>query len=569
MDSHLQDRSILVVDDIAANRLLLKRFLSSKGFRVEEAESGQKALDLCRENPYDLILMDIMMDGMNGKEATRLIKQGNENEHLPIIYVTALNSHEAYVEAMAAGGDDFISKPISFAVLEAKINVHLRIRSLYQQLERKNLDLGRFNQYLKHERNVVQHLLRDAYQRNIKPPCCVRDHIKPLSGFNGDILLGDQGPGGLYYLMLGDFTGHGLVAAIGTFPVKQTFFQLTQAGAPLVDLAREINNHLHAFLPPDIFCAAILLQLDIYSGRLMLWSGAMPDAYLISRDGQLLRQLPANHMPLGVLDDTEFDPALAILEIPLDAHLYLHTDGLTEMTNGAGEEFGEQRLQQVLTTPASGRFERVLEATQAFRQGLEQEDDIALVELDLSRVRELLEQAAQPQLRPQAQAQAEPLVPFRLELELGPDDIRRTDPVSLCSNLLAQQPGLRAHKDILHTLFAELFNNALEHSLLGLGSVDKSDTHAFVDYYQRRQRLLEGLEQARIGIGFTLLADQQGQLLEMRLEDSGRGFDAERQRRLSRSQGQVGRGLALLEQCSERLEYSADGRQVRLLYRLA
>ncbi|MBF0256234.1 MAG: fused response regulator/phosphatase, partial [Gammaproteobacteria bacterium] len=314
--SHLVDRRILVVDDVAANRILLRRFLQGKGFEVVEAESGAVALSLCQQQIFDLVLMDIMMENMDGRTATGQIKRLNQRQqvHLPVIYVTALNSQEAYVEAMAAGGDDFISKPISFPVLEAKISAHLRIRSLYQQLERKNTDLNRLNQYLNQERNVVQHLLEDAYQRNYLPDCGLRKHIAPVGGFNGDLLLADLGPGGLYNLMLGDFTGHGLVAAIGTFPAKQAFFRLSQIGVPLVDMAREINLQLRDFLPPDIFCAAVLLQMDIYSGLMTIWSGAIPDIYLIDHQGQLLLQISARNMPLGVLADEEFEPGVEVLE---------------------------------------------------------------------------------------------------------------------------------------------------------------------------------------------------------------------------------------------------------------
>ncbi|WP_153294387.1 fused response regulator/phosphatase [gamma proteobacterium SS-5] len=567
MDASPPQWRILVVDDVAANRTLLKRYLLGKGYWVDEADSGQAALDLNARTAYDLILMDIMMEGMNGKEATRQIRQSRNDRHLhlPIIYVTALNSQQAFVEALAAGGDDFISKPISFPVLEAKINAHLRIRSLYQQLEQTNADLDRFNHYLRHERRLVQHLLKDAYRRNYKPGCCVRDHIAPVSGFNGDLLLSDLGPGGLFYLMLGDFTGHGLVAAVGTFPVKQSFFQLSEAGASLSDMAREINNHLREFLPPDIFCAAILLQLDLHRGRLSLWSGAMPDAYLFSPAGDLLRQLPSRHMPLGVLEEDEFDATMEVLEIPLDAHLYLHTDGLTEMTNAAGEEFGPQRLQRLLSQPQAGRFEQVIEAFSGYRQGLEQEDDIILVELDLAPVCDILKAPDRPQERP---PQA-PLMPFRLELELGAEDIRRLDPSGLCSAMLAQQPGLRPHQDMIHSLLAALYSNALEHSLLGLDAVDRNDPQAMLGYYQQRQERLQGLEQARIQLSLALSRDAQGWLLEIGLQDNGRGFAAEASPHQPVQEACGTGGLALLQRFCERLEYADHGRQARLFYRLA
>ncbi|MBF0257197.1 MAG: SpoIIE family protein phosphatase [Gammaproteobacteria bacterium] len=292
----------------------------------------------------------------------------------------------------------------------------------------------------------------------------------------------------------------------------------------------------------------------------------MPDIYLIDHQGQLLRQISARNMPLGVLADEEFEPGVEVLEIPIDAHLYLHTDGLTEMNHPKLGEFGEERLLQLLQRPLAGRFEAVVEAIGAYRPDLPQEDDIALVALDLQRPAEILDQHGGELAQEQRH---ERIIPFQIQLELEAEDMRRLDPISLCSGILAQQPGLRPHKDMIHTLFAELYNNALEHSVLGLGSVDKSETQAFIDYYQQRQHKLQTLEQAHISLSFRLIREAEGELLEIQLQDSGRGFDAAQALERSRSEGLASRGLALLSQFSERLEYSNDGRQARLLYRLS
>jgi DNA-binding response OmpR family regulator len=271
---------ILVVDDKPTNRKLLNRLLTAKGYAVTEADSGSRALELFRAGDYDLVLMDILMPGMNGHEATTQIKTFSGESHTPVIFVTALSSDEAYTQSLEAGGDDFLSKPINAAILEAKIKAHLRIKELSRRLEAQNQVLREHNQYLTRERELVKHLFEEVLQRNFKHPDCIRQHISPMSAFNGDLLLVERGPGGRLYLLLGDFTGHGLAAAMGTFPVTQVFFDMAQAGAPVGDVVRELNRQLKAFLPSNMFFCATLVQVNMLSGELLVWSGGQPDAYI-------------------------------------------------------------------------------------------------------------------------------------------------------------------------------------------------------------------------------------------------------------------------------------------------
>lgn len=557
----IQDIHILVVDDVAANRKLLSRFLTRFDWQVTEASSGEEALTLCRSGiSFDLILMDILMTGMDGKEAVRHIKALNPKDFVPVIYVTALSSETAYVDALAAGGDDFISKPIAFQVLEAKIHAQLRIKALYRKLKESNQQLHSFNQHLVREHDLISLILEDAYQRSFKGAGAIRQYLSPFSRFNGDLLLSDLGPGGRYYLLLADFTGHGLVAAVGAIPVKQVFFKLAQQGISLVDMARELNHHLHHFLPSHIFCAAILIQIDLYAGQLFIWNGGMPDALMIDRGNGTRRSLPARHMPLGALTDDEFDAALDSLPLPLDAQLYLYSDGLTDALMPDSPEAAEPYLLRLLEAPAAQRFDALIDIVKRQKQN----DDVALVEIDLLRVQDLLP--------PQPTDETEPamgcILPFRLEFELGPQQMRELDPVAIIVNSLCQQPRTLAHKDLLHTLISELYNNALEHSLLGLGSVDKSDTEAFMQYYQERQQRLEALEHGSITIQLEVKTTKSGTGVEILCQDNGQGFAKHPATGALLPQIQLGRGFFLIRGLCEQVDYDIMNRRAKVCYRL-
>lgn len=557
----IQDIHVLVVDDIAANRKLLQGFLRRFDWQVTEASSGEEALALCQSGiGFDLILMDILMTGMDGQEAVRRIKAINPKDFVPVIYVTALSSETAYVDALAAGGDDFISKPITFRVLEAKIQAQLRIKALYRKLKESNQQLHRFNQHLVREHDLISLILEDAYQRSFKGAGAIRQYISPASNFNGDLLLSDLGPGGRYYLLLADFTGHGLVAAVGAIPVKQVFFKMAQMGTPLVDMARELNHHLHHFLPSHIFCAAILIQIDIYANQLLIWNGGMPDALLMLKDETKPKALTARHMPLGVLTDEEFDSTLDSLPLPLDAKLYLYSDGLTDALLPETPQEAEQHLLGLLEASAAQRFDALIDILKHQKQ----KDDVALVEIDLLRVQDVLPSQPMDETGPAKGC----ILPFRLEFELGPQQMRELDPVTIIVNSLCQQPRTLAHKDLLHTLLSELYNNALEHSLLGLGSVNKGDTEAFMQYYQERQRRLDALEHGSIKIQLEVKTSESGTGLEILCQDNGQGFAKSDASDALLPQIQLGRGLSLIQGLCHEVSYSDRGRKVRACYRL-
>jgi diguanylate cyclase (GGDEF)-like protein len=136
---------ILVVDDHEDNIELLRARLEARGYEVEGASDGQAALDAVERACPDLILLDVMMPKMDGMEVVRRLKLKRESKELPFIPVimqTALDSTENKVEGLDAGADDYITKPINFAELEARVNSLLRIKLLQSELERTNGELA-------------------------------------------------------------------------------------------------------------------------------------------------------------------------------------------------------------------------------------------------------------------------------------------------------------------------------------------------------------------------------------------------------------------------------------------
>ena len=129
---------ILVVDDHEDNVELRRARLEARGYDVETAMDGQEALDRVHHSAPDLILLDVMMPRIDGIEVTRQIKGDSSLPFIPIIMQTALESTEDKVEGLDAGADDYITKPINFAELEARVKSLLRIKALLEGLAQAN-----------------------------------------------------------------------------------------------------------------------------------------------------------------------------------------------------------------------------------------------------------------------------------------------------------------------------------------------------------------------------------------------------------------------------------------------
>lgn len=126
--------TVQVVDDTPANRQILQVFLKKLGFNVIVAEDGVQAVEQFSAAKPDLVLMDVMMPVMDGYEATRRIKALCGERWVPVVFLSALDKDENLVAGLDAGGDDYLHKPVSFIVLEAKLRSLLRTMDMQQAL---------------------------------------------------------------------------------------------------------------------------------------------------------------------------------------------------------------------------------------------------------------------------------------------------------------------------------------------------------------------------------------------------------------------------------------------------
>jgi signal transduction histidine kinase len=129
---------VLLVDDEAVNRQVLHNHLSAENYQLVEASGGQQALDIIAEqDPFDLVLLDIMMPQVSGYDVCSKLREEHSANDLPIIFLTAKNQVSDLVQSFAVGANDYLSKPVSKHELLTRVETHLKFLDIHRNLEAK------------------------------------------------------------------------------------------------------------------------------------------------------------------------------------------------------------------------------------------------------------------------------------------------------------------------------------------------------------------------------------------------------------------------------------------------
>src|SRR5665213_897436 len=156
---------ILIVDDISDNRTILTRRFQRRGFDVVEADNGLTAIELIDQAPFDVVLLDVMMPGIDGIETLKRIRDQRSASALPVIMVTAKSESANIVDALELGANDYVTKPVDFAVALARVNTQIGRKRAEQQVARVNDELRKANEDLEHRVEERTRRLIDANQR--------------------------------------------------------------------------------------------------------------------------------------------------------------------------------------------------------------------------------------------------------------------------------------------------------------------------------------------------------------------------------------------------------------------
>jgi hypothetical protein len=468
------------------------------------------------------------------------------------------------VQCLDAGGDDFLSKPYNRFILQAKIKAFNRMREMHGTMLEQRDQIALHNEHLMQEQAVAKQVFDNIAHTGCLDASNVKHFLSPLAVFNGDVIVAAVRPSGNMMVLLGDFTGHGLPAAIGAMPLASTFYGMAQKGFSMVDILREINQKLKQILPIGVFCCATIIDVNFRKQKIKIWNGGLPDCYILRNKTQMVEAVHSRHLPLGVLGDKDFKDDCVHYELEMGDRFYMWSDGIIEARNGSGEMFGEDRLRAVFDRCSDPErlFEDILGNVQGFIGDKERDDDLSLIEVEMVAPDDVITKA-----REFTRHSGAGLMEWSLEFEVKPSTFRVFDPLPLLLNVLVEVPGLRRHSGSLYTILAELYSNGLEHGILRLDSSWKKSPEGFTRYYEERAQRLAELHDGYIRFNLAHQTSDDGGTLTIRVQDSGKGFAFDRNiDNEHKTQGYSGRGIPLIRTMCHSLRYLGTGNEVEVVF---
>lgn len=329
---------ILAIDDEPINRFVLEDLLED-AFELELLESGQACLDSVLVRAPDLILLDINMPDMDGYEVCKRLQADERTREIPIIFLTARIQVSEEKKGFELGAVDYITKPFSEALLLARIKTHL-------SLAKSKAQLALHNSVLQKERAYIERIILNMRNDADFVDNSIRYLITPVEKTNGDLLLSAKA-GSHRYFLIGDFTGHGLAAAMGGPLVSSLFYMLANEQQPLDGIIQVLNRELFKKMPTDLFMAGLFIDWDCESAEVKIWNYGLSDVFHY-RDNELVNTVSSSGLALGILEKPLSIEPSAVLAVESGDRVYGYSDGLVEAKSDNSELYGKLRLRTAL-----------------------------------------------------------------------------------------------------------------------------------------------------------------------------------------------------------------------------
>ncbi len=373
MPLSIEQSTILIVDDTPLNLTILNKVLS-ENYIVKAAINGEKALAIsASSDSIDLILLDIHMPGINGFEVCKRLKANPQTKDIPVIFLTGETSKESESYGFEVGAVDFINKPINPAIVKARIKTHLTLQKARKKLEIQNNDLLA-------EKDLVEDIIHRMRKWDQFDDKNLNYLVSSAEKSNGDLLLSACRTDGSQLVLIGDFTGHGLPAAVGNPIVAYIFYTMVSGNFSFQEIIKELNRAVYKMLPTSIYMAACFLETDPNKEKIKVWNAGLPDI-LVTENQSVIKHITSESLPLGVIEQVDIS---SVQEIDFsDAiKVYAFSDGIIEATAPDEEMFGMKRLEDYLTQPSDkgAKIDNLISEIEKFTQSNQQADDITIIE---------------------------------------------------------------------------------------------------------------------------------------------------------------------------------------------
>jgi phosphoserine phosphatase RsbU/P len=352
MEKKSDDR-ILVVDDDATSRKMLVRTLSSAGYDCYESDNGAETLKLVHGEQPSLLLLDFDMPGLDGAEVLKRMRADRDPAvaQIPAIMLTGHGGEESEVLCLEAGADDFVTKPINTAVLRARIETQLRLRSMRRQLQQQNEELEEWRHNL--ERDLAAARLTQQSLIPQKPPALpgweVAACYRPVIQVGGDIYGWLRMRDDRILFWIADATGHGASAALLTALAKLLFHHGSVEHDAPAAIMQAVNNDFRNIFGARSFMTAMCVALDPASGRANVIGAGHPPLLIARHDGGA-DLIASSAPPLGLVERARFIET--IVNLGHGEAFVLYTDGLFGAAKGEKPRLTPEHLAKMIDPSA-------------------------------------------------------------------------------------------------------------------------------------------------------------------------------------------------------------------------
>jgi serine phosphatase RsbU (regulator of sigma subunit) len=333
------------------------------------AEDGQEAWERFQAEPVDVVVSDMLMPGLSGLELVQHIRGGDyegaaDRGYTYVIMLTGLSERQHVMAGMAAGADDYLTKPLDPDDLQHRLTVAERITGLQRLLAEQKVSLERYAEQLEEEIDVARRIQTALLPRDLGIEAhALSMEMRPASQVGGDLIDYLPQPDGRFWLAIGDVTGHGLTAGLIMMMTQSMLATLVgdqpdmRPSALLTKLNRTLHANVKFRLRNDNY---LTLQLIRHLGGGRYVTAGMHGPMLIYRAAtNQVEQLEVPGMWVGLLDDIdEYTYDVDFSLAPGDV-LLLFTDGLIEAKNAAREQYDLPRLEALFAACAHLPVEQI------------------------------------------------------------------------------------------------------------------------------------------------------------------------------------------------------------------
>jgi sigma-B regulation protein RsbU (phosphoserine phosphatase) len=392
--------NVLIVDDAADTRILIRFLLEKRGWHVMEATDGHAACRILENNDIKIVITDWMMPGMDGLSLIEWIRARDKDKYIYTILMTSRDEQGDCVQGFSVGADEYITKPVAPEILYARLGVARRILSIQKELRTQQVNLRKSRDLVTRAYDIVQEDLENAaeVQKSLLPTNGLLSQsiasawcYRPAMGISGDYLdIFQVGENRLFFYLL-DVSGHGVTAALRSSAISQLLRPISGIMDGLEEhgpahIVQRLNRHLcEANQEVDYFATLVVGDIDAANGILRISSAGHPPPLLL-RQGFDAQEIEAGGLPIGIDAGADYSHAEIWLR-PQDS-LLLYSDGLLDCEDRHGRHYGIEPTRKRAETYTGSDLTELLSQLEndldQWRTGTPLSDDLSLLLLKFS-----------------------------------------------------------------------------------------------------------------------------------------------------------------------------------------